>query len=191
MVESVTDSNQHIDTRGWYLAARHVPSPYYDKRSDEEDISLLVVHNISLPPGQFGGPYIEQFFTGQLNPDEHPFFQVIHKMGVSAHCLIRRDGEVVQFVPFSARAWHAGASSFAGREKCNDYSIGIEMEGSDYVAYTQAQYEALATLTRVLQLRYQKITSGRVTGHQYIAPLRKTDPGLVFDWIKYRALINQ
>lgn len=190
MVESVTDSNERIDTQGWYLAARHVPSPYCDERSDEDDISLLVVHNISLPPGQFGGPYIEQFFTGQLNPDEHHFFQVIHKMEVSAHCLIRRDGEVVQFVPFTARAWHAGASSFAGRDKCNDYSIGIEMEGSDYVAYTQAQYEALATLTRVLQQRYQKITSDRVTGHQYIAPLRKTDPGLVFDWIKYRALIS-
>ncbi|KJY83621.1 N-acetyl-anhydromuranmyl-L-alanine amidase [Vibrio galatheae] len=175
-----------IDDQGWYGKARRVESPFFDQRMDNSDISLLVVHNISLPPGQFGGPYIEQFFTGQLNPDEHPFFKVIHNMGVSAHCLIRRDGEVVQFVPFSARAWHAGASSFAGREKCNDYSIGIELEGSDYVAYTDRQYQALIELTKQIQARYPQITLPRITGHQYIAPLRKTDPGLVFDWARYR-----
>ncbi|MGD8109914.1 1,6-anhydro-N-acetylmuramyl-L-alanine amidase AmpD [Vibrio sp. TRT 17S01] len=175
-----------IDDQGWYRLARHVPSPFYDQRSDNEDISLLVVHNISLPPGQFGGPYIEQFFTGKLNPDAHPFFKVIHKMGVSAHCLIRRDGEVVQFVPFQARAWHAGVSSFAGREKCNDYSIGIELEGDDFTAYTAAQYDVLIELTRVIQHRYPMITPARITGHQYIAPLRKTDPGLVFDWVRFK-----
>lgn len=178
-----------IDAQGWYNQARHVPSPFFDQRSDVSDISLLVIHNISLPPGQFGGPYIEQFFTGKLNADEHPFFKVIHKMGVSAHCLIRRDGEVVQFVPFTARAWHAGVSSFAGREKCNDYSIGIELEGSDFVAYTNEQYQALASLTQELQLTYPKITPPRITGHQYIAPLRKTDPGLVFDWGRYRNML--
>jgi AmpD protein len=107
-------------------------------------------------------------------------------MGVSAHCLIRRDGEVVQFVPFTARAWHAGASSFAGREKCNDYSIGIELEGCDYIAYTDEQYQALSELTQSIQRQYPKITLPRITGHQYIAPLRKTDPGLVFDWVRYR-----
>lgn len=175
-----------IDDQGWYRLARHVPSPFYDQRSDNEDISLLVVHNISLPPGQFGGPYIEQFFTGNLNPDAHPFFKVIHKMGVSAHCLIRRDGEVVQFVPFQVRAWHAGVSSFAGREKCNDYSIGIELEGDDFTAYTAAQYDALIELTRAIQHRYPMITPARITGHQYIAPLRKTDPGLVFDWVRFK-----
>tara|TARA_Y100001956_G_scaffold82906_1_gene106664 strand:- start:2462 stop:3007 length:546 start_codon:yes stop_codon:yes gene_type:complete len=175
-----------IDSQGWYSKARHVPSPFYDQRSDTEDISLLVVHNISLPPGEFGGPYIEQFFTGKLDPTEHPFFTVIHKMGVSAHCLIRRDGEVVQFVPFTERAWHAGVSSFAGREKCNDYSIGIELEGSDFVAYTDLQYQSLTELTKYIQLTYPKITLPRITGHQFIAPLRKTDPGLVFDWVKYR-----
>ncbi|UUM30215.1 1,6-anhydro-N-acetylmuramyl-L-alanine amidase AmpD [Vibrio japonicus] len=180
-----------IDAKGWYNKARHVPSPFFDQRSDTSDISLLVIHNISLPPGQFGGPYIEQFFTGTLNPDEHPFFNVIHKMGVSAHCLIRRDGEIVQFVPFIARAWHAGASSFAGREKCNDYSIGIELEGSDFVAYTDEQYQSLVDLTQQLQLAYPKITQPRITGHQYIAPLRKTDPGLVFDWVKYRNMLSQ
>lgn len=179
-----------IDSQGWYQDARKVPSPYFDQRSDERDISLLVVHNISLPPGQFGGDYIEQFFTGTLNPDEHPFFKVIHKMGVSAHCLIRRDGEVVQFVPFTARAWHAGQSSFAGRERCNDYSIGIELEGTDFVAYTEAQYQALATLSQQLMQTYPQITLPRITGHQYIAPMRKTDPGLVFDWGKYRGLIT-
>lgn len=178
-----------IDAQGWYNHARHVPSPFFDQRSDVSDISLLVIHNISLPPGQFGGPYIEQFFTGKLNADEHPFFKVIHKMGVSAHCLIRRDGEVVQFVPFTARAWHAGVSSFAGREKCNDYSIGIELEGSDFVAYTNEQYQALASLTQELQQTYPKITPPRITGHQYIAPLRKTDPGLVFDWGRYRNML--
>lgn len=175
-----------IDENGWYNKARHVPSPFFDHRTDATDISLLVVHNISLPPGKFGGPYIEQFFTGQLEPNEHPFFEVIHNMGVSAHCLIRRDGEVVQFVPFTARAWHAGVSSFAGRDKCNDYSIGIELEGSDYVAYTDAQYQALTELTKQIQVSYPKITLPRITGHQYIAPLRKTDPGLVFDWGRFR-----
>lgn len=176
-----------IDEDGWYSRARQVPSPFCDQRSESSDISLLVVHNISLPPGQFGGPYIEQFFTGKLDPNEHPFFQVIHNMGVSAHCLIRRDGEVVQFVPFSARAWHAGASSFAGRERCNDFSIGIELEGSDFVAYTDKQYQALIAVTREIQKRYPKITLPRITGHQFIAPLRKTDPGLVFDWVRYRS----
>ena len=180
-----------IDSKGWYQKARHVPSPFFDQRNDKQDISLLVIHNISLPPGKFGGPYIEQFFLGNLNPDEHPFFNVIHKMGVSAHCLIRRDGEVVQFVSFLDRAWHAGASSFAGRERCNDYSIGIEMEGSDYIAYTEAQYQSLAILTQVLMGHYSEITLPRITGHQYIAPLRKTDPGLVFDWVKYRGLIDK
>lgn len=175
-----------IDEDGWYTSARQVPSPFCDQRAESSDISLLVVHNISLPPGQFGGPYIEQFFAGQLDPNEHPFFQVIHNMGVSAHCLIRRDGEVVQFVPFSARAWHAGASSFAGRERCNDFSIGIELEGSDFVAYTDKQYQALIEITREIQKRYPEITLPRITGHQFIAPLRKTDPGLVFDWVRYR-----
>ncbi|GAA5647011.1 MULTISPECIES: 1,6-anhydro-N-acetylmuramyl-L-alanine amidase AmpD [Vibrio] len=179
-----------IDHAGWYHNARHVPSPFYDQRSDEQDISLLVIHNISLPPGQFGGPYIEQFFTGRLNPDEHPFFNVIHPLRVSAHCLIRRDGEVVQFVPFRARAWHAGTSSFAGRDRCNDYSIGIELEGSDFVAYSDAQYQALNELTQALMLAYPAITLPRITGHQYIAPLRKTDPGLVFDWSRYKGALS-
>ncbi len=175
-----------IDKQGWYSEARQVESPFCDQRIDEKDISLLVIHNISLPPGQFGGPYIEQLFTGKLNPDEHPFFQVVSSLRVSAHCLIRRDGEVVQFVPFTARAWHAGVSSFAGRPRCNDYSIGIELEGTEFVAYTQAQYHALARLTDDIQRTYPQINQRRITGHQYIAPLRKSDPGLTFDWRRYR-----
>ncbi|WP_394152895.1 1,6-anhydro-N-acetylmuramyl-L-alanine amidase AmpD [Vibrio maritimus] len=175
-----------IDEQGWYQAARCVVSPHFDARPDEEDVSLLVVHNISLPPEQFGGPYIEDFFLGQLDVSSHPFFKVIEKMKVSAHCLIRRDGEVVQFVPFSGRAWHAGVSSFAGRARCNDYSIGIELEGTDYVAYTDAQYASLQRLTQSLMVRYPQITRERITGHQYIAPLRKSDPGLVFDWSRFK-----
>ena len=179
-----------ISTVGWYENARHVPSPFYDSRPKLNDVSLLVVHNISLPPGEFGGPYIEQFFTGNLNPAEHPFFEVIHQMGVSAHCLIRRDGEVVQFVSFHDRAWHAGQSSFAGRERCNDYSIGIELEGSDFVSYTKEQYLSLSTLTETLMKHFPKITIPRITGHQYISPLRKTDPGLVFDWVKFKDALS-
>ena len=179
-----------ISSNGWYDNARHVPSPYFDTRPDAADVSLLVVHNISLPPGEFGGPYIEQFFTGKLNAAEHPFFKVIHQMGVSAHCLIRRDGEVVQFVSFFDRAWHAGQSSFAGRERCNDYSIGIELEGSDFVAYTEPQYQSLSQLTEALMLNFPEITSQRITGHQYIAALRKTDPGLVSDWRKFKEKLN-
>ncbi|MBU2896382.1 1,6-anhydro-N-acetylmuramyl-L-alanine amidase AmpD [Vibrio hepatarius] len=176
-----------IDEKGWYQEARHVPSPFFDHRPNIQDISLLVIHNISLPPGQFDGPFIEQLFTGQLEPKAHPFFEFIYQSRVSAHCLIRRDGEVVQFVPFTARAWHAGVSSFAGREKCNDYSIGIELEGNDFIAYTDEQYQALTVLTQVIQACFPKITLPRITGHQYIAPMRKTDPGLVFDWARYRS----
>jgi AmpD protein len=175
-----------IDEQGWYPRARRVPSPHFDDRPDEEDVSLLVVHNISLPPGQFGGGYIEDFFLGKLDVAIHPFFHVIKDLRVSAHCLIRRDGEVVQFVPFHARAWHAGMSSFAGRARCNDYSIGIELEGTDYVAYTEAQYQSLQCLTLSLQARYPAMTRERITGHQYIAPLRKSDPGLVFDWRRFK-----
>ncbi|MCG9675902.1 1,6-anhydro-N-acetylmuramyl-L-alanine amidase AmpD [Vibrio chagasii] len=185
-----SETKMTICSKGWYENARHVPSPYFDTRPSVGDISLLVVHNISLPPGQFGGPYIEQFFTGKLDPAEHPFFKVIHQMGVSAHCLIRRDGEVVQFVSFLDRAWHAGQSSFAGRERCNDYSIGIELEGSDFIAYTEQQYQALTELTETLVSSFPQITNERITGHQYIAPLRKTDPGLVFDWTKFKGKLR-
>lgn len=177
-----------IDKQGWLVEARHVPSPNFNARPQSEPVSLLVLHNISLPPGQFGGPYIEQFFTNKLDEEIHPFFNVIKEMKVSAHCLIRRDGEVVQFVSFYDRAWHAGHSSFAGKEQCNDYSIGIELEGSDFVAYTEAQYQAIGRITLSLKRTFPLISNQRITGHQYIAPLRKSDPGLSFDWKKYRSL---
>lgn len=180
----------HITPDSWLSDSKHVPSPFCDARPDQTPISLLVVHNISLPPGQYGGPYVEQFFTGKLDPNAHPFFKVIHNMGVSAHCFIRRDGEIIQFVPFNARAWHAGKSSFAGVERCNDYSIGIELEGTDLDSYSQAQYQSLAAITQLLMLQYPEITLPRITGHQYIAPLRKSDPGLGFDWRYFRTLLR-
>ena len=179
-----------IDDNGWLAGIKHIPSPFFDQRPNLSDISLLVVHNISLPPGQYGGDAIERFFTGRLSAHEHPFFPVIHKMRVSAHCLIRRTGEVVQFVSFKDRAWHAGKSCFAGRENCNDYSIGIELEGTDYESYTQEQYRALVQVSHLLTKQFPLITKQRITGHQYIAPMRKSDPGLVFDWRFYLSQLN-
>ncbi|WP_413111093.1 1,6-anhydro-N-acetylmuramyl-L-alanine amidase AmpD [Thaumasiovibrio sp. DFM-14] len=174
-----------IITAHWLDSASHVPSPFFDPRPAGEEISLLVLHNISLPPGEFGGPYIEQLFTGQLDPSAHPYFADIYQMRVSAHLLIRRDGEVVQFVPFDQRAWHAGVSQFAGRDKCNDFSIGIELEGCDYLPFSEAQYATLTTVTHALMAAYPSITCDRLTGHQFIAPGRKSDPGLCFDWLRY------
>jgi AmpD protein len=174
--------------KGWLVDARHVPSPHFDCRPDDEAPSLLVVHNISLPPGEFGGPWIDALFTGTLDPNAHPFFADIVHLRVSAHCLIRRDGEIVQYVPFDKRAWHAGVSVYNGRERCNDFSIGIELEGTDNLAYTDAQYQQLAKVTRTLSKLYPMIASN-MTGHSDIAPVRKTDPGPAFDWFRFRALV--
>lgn len=175
--------------QGWLVDARHVPSPHYDCRPDDEAPSLLVVHNISLPPGEFGGPWIDALFTGTLDPDAHPFFAEIVHLRVSAHCLIHRDGEIVQYVPFDKRAWHAGISVYEGRERCNDFSIGIELEGTDNLAYTDAQYTQLAKVTCALIGLYPMIASN-MTGHSDIAPVRKTDPGPAFDWDRFRALVT-
>ncbi|MCV2884922.1 1,6-anhydro-N-acetylmuramyl-L-alanine amidase AmpD [Aestuariibacter sp. AA17] len=169
--------------------SRVVFSDHHDERPAASDVSLLVIHNISLPPGQFGGGYIEQFFTGQLNPKAHPFFEEIHQMRVSSHLMISREGEVIQFVPLHRRAWHAGLSSFQGVERCNDYSIGIELEGTDTVPYTEAQYRALQQVTLAIQANYPRITLGRIVGHNDIAPFRKTDPGPAFNWQKYRTML--
>lgn len=179
-----------IDAAGWCQQARRVPSPHQNERVALDDISLLVVHGISLPPGEFGGPFIDDLFMGRLNPDAHPYFAGIHQLRVSAHCLIRRDGELVQYVPFGARAWHAGVSSWQGREACNDFSIGIELEGTDEIPYTEAQYRALAGLTRAISERYPAITHEKIVGHCDIAPGRKTDPGASFQWDYYRQLLN-
>ncbi len=170
-------------------AARQTPSPNCDARPAGCDIDLLVIHNISLPPGEFGGPHIESLFLNALDPKDHPYFAAISGMCVSAHLLIRRSGEIVQFVPLHLRAWHAGASCFEGRTACNDFSIGIELEGSDDQPYEPEQYAALAEVTRTLMAAYPKITPQRIVGHSDIAPGRKTDPGASFDWERLRGLL--
>lgn len=173
-----------ILTRAEYCSTSH-----WDERPERSNISLLVIHNISLPPNEFGGDYIKYFFTGCLDPNLHPYFANIYQMRVSAHCLIKRDGHILQFVPFDKRAWHAGVSSFQGLSRCNDYSIGIELEGADHIPYTQEQYQSLTLLTKQLMQTYPAITLGRIVGHNDIAPGRKTDPGIAFDWPGYRQMI--
>ena len=176
-------------TRGWLAGARVCVSPNHDARPDPDDISLLVIHNISLPPGRFGGPYIDQLFTNTLAADAHPYFAGIAALRVSAHLLIARDGRLTQYVPFHARAWHAVASNFHGRERCNDFSIGVELEGSDQQPFTERQYRRLVAVTRALLAHYPRLNLARITGHSDIAPGRKTDPGPRFDWVRYRAAL--
>ena len=165
---------------------RHALSPNFNQRPDPDDISLLVIHNISLPPGEFGSGCIEEFFCNRLDHDLHPYFTGIRGLEVSAHFLIDRAGAVTQFVSTLDRAWHAGRSSFGGRYACNDFSVGVELEGTDELPYTDAQYVSLAALTRALQLGYPAITDERIVGHCDIAPGRKSDPGPAFEWEKYR-----
>ena len=169
--------------------AQYIDSPNTDDRPMDDDIDLIVIHSISLPPGEYGGPWIEKLFTNQLPASEHPYFEEIQQMKVSSHVLIRRDGSVQQFVPFHKRAWHAGPSCFEGRETCNDYSIGIELEGTDESPFEDSQYQQLAELIKALHSSYDKIDKNRLTGHSDIAPGRKTDPGTGFDWDKLRKLI--
>jgi len=166
-----------------------VASPNFDARPAGE-ISLVVVHGISLPPGEFGGPWVHDLFCNRLDPALHPYFDRIKDLRVSAHVFIRRDASLVQFVPFTGRAWHAGQSSFEGRERCNDFSIGVEVEGADDVPYEPAQYEALESLIRALIRAYPGITPARVVGHCHISPGRKTDPGPSFDWTALRRRIG-
>ena len=159
-------------------------SPNHDNRIDVADISLIVIHNISLPPNEFGGDGIDQLFTNTLDKDECPFYEEIHELRVSSHLLIRRDGEVVQYVPFHKRAWHAGVSKFLGRDVCNDFSIGIEMEGTDFEPFTDEQYDVLIPVIQSLLKEYPNLSADAITGHEHIAPGRKTDPGPYFDWSK-------
>lgn len=168
-----------LDAIGWLDRARHCPSPNCDNRPDGEQPSLIVIHSISLPPGEFGGNAVEALFTNQLDWDAHPYFQGIRGLTVSAHFFIRRDGELIQFVPCLKRAWHAGVSHWQGRERCNDFSIGIELEGTDDLPFTDVQYGRLNQLLSVLKATYP--IQG-ITGHSDIAPGRKTDPGPCFDW---------
>ncbi|MCU0834020.1 MAG: 1,6-anhydro-N-acetylmuramyl-L-alanine amidase AmpD [Chromatiaceae bacterium] len=169
--------------------ARWVPSPNHDPRPPATEVDLLVIHGISLPPGELGGPWIEQLFQNRLDWEAHPYFATIRGLRVSAHLLIRRDGELIQLVDFAERAWHAGVSSFAGRGACNDYSIGIELEGADTIPYTDAQYRVLAETVRELMRRFPAIGPERIVGHSDIAPGRKTDPGPAFDWARLRGAI--
>lgn len=178
----------YIDSEGWSSGVLREPSPNFDVRPDGTAIDLLVIHNISLPPGQFGGPFIADLFGNRLDCDAHPYFDQLRAMRVSAHFLIQRDGMVMQFVSANDRAWHAGVSSFRGQERCNDFSIGIELEGSDFEAFEPAQYDALAALTLALQERYPL---ANVAGHEHIAPGRKTDPGPFFDWTRFRKSLIQ
>lgn len=161
-----------------------IASPNEDARPDETDISLIVIHSISLPPGEYGGGWIEQLFTNRLPANAHPYFEEIHQLEVSAHVLISRDGHLQQFVPFHRRAWHAGQSNYQGREQVNDFSIGIELEGTDTDLFEDAQYQALAQLILELERSYPQIDRQRLAGHSDIAPGRKTDPGTGFDWAK-------
>lgn len=169
--------------------AKQTPSPNFDDRPAGSNIDLVVLHNISLPPGKFGGPWIDDLFINRLNPSADSFFKEIYTQKVSSHILIRRDGKIVQYVPFHYRAWHAGKSSYQGRECCNDYSIGIELEGCDDKAFTQIQYLQLTSVIKELLKTYNTLSKDRVTGHSDIAPGRKTDPGPCFDWQQmYRSL---
>lgn len=169
----------------WLDTAISIPSPNFDDRPDPTDISLLVIHCISLPPGEFGLPYIDQLFTNQLNPDQHTYFRDIYQLTVSAHLLIKRNGACVQYVGFDKRAWHAGKSRYQDRERCNDFSIGIELEGTEWVNYTNQQYRTLVSVSKQLLKTYPKLSADSIVGHSDIAPLRKTDPGSSFDWSRY------
>jgi AmpD protein len=172
-----------VDDAGWCAGVDHKPSPNCDPRPEGAEAELLVIHSISLPPSEYGGQYIADLFTNRLDCDAHPYFDRLRNLKVSAHFVIRRDGQIIQFVPIFMRAWHAGASNFCGRERCNDFSIGIELEGSDFEPFTASQYRQLALLTCSLQ---QALSLRHVTGHEHIAPGRKTDPGPCFDWAGYR-----
>ena len=176
-----------LDAGGWVVEAERLPSPNFDTRPPGMLTDLLVVHNISLPPGQFGGGEIAAFFQNRLDHDAHPFFDEIRGVHVSSHFLVRRDGALQQFVSCNARAWHAGASAFEGRTRCNDFSIGVELEGTDDLPFTEAQYVTLAALTCVLREHYP---IQAVAGHADIAPGRKTDPGPHFEWRRLREMAD-
>lgn len=195
--ESVFSSSDHpaaaleqMRLTGRLPETQWCPSPNFGARPEGADISLLVVHNISLPPGQFGGSHIEDFFCNRLRADAHPYFATIADLQVSAHALIRRDGSVVQFVSCLDRAWHAGRSCFQGQQECNDFSIGIELEGADDIPYADAQYAALAQLANRVMAAWPAVTPERITGHCDIAPGRKTDPGPAFSWSRFNEFLS-
>ena len=177
---SAIDIQDHIVSNASYM-----PSPNHDLRPKEADISLIVIHCISLPPGVYKGNQIEDFFLNKLDISQHEYFNSIKDLKVSSHLLIKRDGEVIQFVPFNKRAWHAGISSFNGVDNCNDYSIGIELEGTDNSEFTDQQYNCLMEISKLLILNYPNLSKEKIVGHSEIAPNRKTDPGKLFNWKRY------
>lgn len=174
----------------WLCGVTHTPSPNFDDRPDPSGISLIVIHCISLPPGEFENNCIDQLFCNQLNPDDHPYFKEIYQLKVSSHLLIKRSGAIVQYVPFDKRAWHAGQSCYEGRERCNDFSIGIELEGTETAPYTDRQYDSLAAVIKSLLGAYPSLSVQHITGHSDIAPGRKTDPGESFDWRRLYDLLG-
>jgi len=176
-----------INDKGILAGAPYIPSPNFDARPAGAAISLLVVHGISLPPDQFGGDEVPRLFTNTLDCSLHPYFDLLRGMRVSAHFYIRRSGRILQFVSCNDRAWHAGTSVWRGRERCNDFSIGVELEGADHLPYAERQYEALAQLSDALLKRYP---TADIVGHSDVAPGRKTDPGEAFDWTRLRALMS-
>ncbi len=172
---------------GWFTQARKIPSPNYNKRPENVTIDSIIIHSISLPPGQYGGDEIDRFFSNQLDWNEHAYFREIEGLQVSSHLLIRRDGELVQYVNLYDRAWHAGQSCLAGQENCNDFSIGIELEGTDDSPFENSQYETLLAVIKALKEYFPQISPEKIVGHSDIAPGRKTDPGPGFDWNVLRA----
>lgn len=175
---------------GLLAGVRQVLSPHFDARPNGVTPELVVVHGISLPAGEFGGPWIDHLFAGDLRADAHPSFRDTAALRVSAHALIRRDGSITQYVPFGMRAWHAGQSRYQGRSGCNDFSIGVELEGTDETPYMDAQYESLAALVKALLATYPTLSGERIAGHSDIAPGRKTDPGPAFDWQRWRRMLS-
>ena len=180
-----------IDADGWLSVAERLQSPNCDARPEGATIRLIVIHGISLPPGEYGGGQIQRFFCNRLDAGAHPYFETIADLRVSAHCLIERDGRLTQFVAFGERAWHAGRSRWRGEDACNDFSVGIELEGCDEEPYGERQYEVLADLVAALRQRYPTIAADAITGHSDIAPGRKTDPGPAFDWARLRTLLAE
>ena len=187
----MTQSPAAAPDRDWWPGARIVESPNQDARPPGQEPELIVVHAISLPPGEFGGAHVEALFQNRLDPEAHPYFAGIADLRVSAHVLIDRGGTVTQFVPFGRRAWHAGASAWRGRGRCNDFSIGIELEGTDDDPFTEAQYRMLARLVAWLRAAFPGIAADALTGHSDIAPGRKTDPGPCFDWARLHRLLEE
>ena len=171
--------------------AQFLESSNQSPRSLGINPDLVIIHNISLPPGKYGGGHIAKLFNNTLNPRDHPYFEEIHLLKVSSHLLIERDGSVTQFVPFNQKAWHAGESAYSGRDNCNDFSIGIELEGTDFEPFTDIQYAALVDITKLLLINYPSLNHERIVGHSDVAPGRKTDPGPFFDWTRYKSAVTE